>query len=64
MQARMFYAGIMAPRLRTRTERDTGTEWHWEPVCQYNKGDAYQGGIDGQLLVWIDQQKYMSDVSL
>lgn len=26
--------------------------------------DAYQSGVDGQLFVWIDQQKYMPDVSL
>lgn len=36
---------------------------HWaalRALC----GDAYQSGIDGQLLVWIDQQKYMADISL
>lgn len=25
---------------------------------------AYQSGVDGQLFVWIDEQKYMSNVSL
>ena len=25
---------------------------------------TYQSGVDGQLFVWIDQQKYMADVSL
>lgn len=26
--------------------------------------DAYQSGIDGQLFIWIDQQKDVSNVSL
>lgn len=25
---------------------------------------TYQSGVDGQLFVWIDQQKYMPNVSL
>ena len=26
--------------------------------------NAYQGGVDGQLFVWVDQQKDVSNVSL
>lgn len=46
--------------------RDHGAAARWKTLrrVKNTNSDAYQSGIDGQLLVRIDQQKYVTDVGL